>query len=567
MTDDQRIEEGKLSLLNLKLYPLFGAEPTKTEEGYMLIPDGSGALIQFKNNRIDDKAYYKEGVYGPDAAFFAEDNERNAIKMPVYGMKTGNRAFLAVLTGGAEYANLFAAPAGSFGQSNWITAEWQYRKMYFQNTNLQGTKGYYDYLDEKLISQTRSSRYYLLEGTESDYVGMAKRYREYLMETEGLKRLKTNADIPLFLDIIGADTKKGFLGDKYLKLTTTEEASAMVKTLSEQGIKNMTVHYSGWQTGGISSYGNLFPVDTRLGGDNGMRQFIEGAHSLGVSVYLSANYTLNNQKDGFWPSSNGLRNVGGLIQTLQAKDPHKRYLTSPDLTVKNVEADLAKYDSLGADGIYYQAGIGQSLNSDYNNRNRANRNDVISMQQHILKVTKDTLGAAQVDNPNFYALSDVNHIEHLADDYSYDLITDQAVPFVQIALHGLISYTSEWSNLRSDFQRQLLRNIEYGAYPSYILANSPTNELKNAYSVWYYSLNYRDWLGTLNNEYMKVNNALHDVQDKFIIGHRSLSADVKETTYEGGKVIIVNYGDKEFSSGAISVPPQDFIVSREAYGQ
>ncbi|MGO4374162.1 DUF5696 domain-containing protein, partial [Paenibacillus sp. MCAF20] len=43
---DEGIAEGNLSLLNLKLYPLFGAEPSHGQEGYMLVPDGSGALIK-----------------------------------------------------------------------------------------------------------------------------------------------------------------------------------------------------------------------------------------------------------------------------------------------------------------------------------------------------------------------------------------------------------------------------------------------------------------------------------------------------------------------------------------
>ncbi|MDF2717952.1 MAG: hypothetical protein K0R28_4877, partial [Paenibacillus sp.] len=85
-------------------------------------------------------------------------------------------------------------------------------------------------------------------------------------------------------------------------------------------------------------------------------------------------------------------------------------------------------------------------------------------------------------------------------------------------------------------------------------------DLKNANMLHTYSLDYRDWETQAVQEYQKFNEALGDVQNKFITNHRQLATDVKETTYAGGKRIIVNYGNTTYSSGGITVKPLDYLI-------
>jgi hypothetical protein len=140
------------------------------------------------------------------------------------------------------------------------------------------------------------------------------------------------------------------------------------------------------------------------------------------------------------------------------------------------------------------------------------------------------------------------------------LFVDRAVPFAHIALHGLISYTGEYANLRDQYKNEFLRSIEYGANPSFVFTNAESIDMKGAYWVWYYSMNYKDWESKAVEEYQRFNTALGDVQGKFITGHKQLAPNVFETTYDGGKRIIVNYNLQSYSGGGISVPAQDFIV-------
>ncbi|WP_079909827.1 DUF5696 domain-containing protein [Paenibacillus sp. 32352] len=567
---DSGIEEGKLSLLNLKLYPMFGAEPSVGQDGYMVVPDGSGALIRFKTKQINDKSIYRENMYGSDISFYAERTARQQAKMPVYGMKSGDKAFVAIMTGGEEYSKVFGSPSGAFGQSNWITAEWQYRIKFFQNTSKKGNAGFFTYSKERFTSDQRSTRYYLLDKTNADYVGMASKYREYLMKEQGVKPLQAASNkIPMFVDIVGADVKKGMLWDKYLLGTSTSQAMEMVKRLYGLGIENMSIQYLGWQKGGYSSFGGLFPVDKRLGGNEGMKQFIQFAHSLKVPVYLTANYTYNNnERDGFNARYDGMRNLAGKLMDFEmfaSRDTITQM--SPKFSAQSLSKDMSQFKELGADGIYFEDGIGRYLNSDFNTRAPSTRTETMHTQQEMLKETKETLGGVSVERANMYTLKDISHIHRIADDYSYDLFIDESIPFLQIALHGLVTYSSGWSNLRDQYKTEMLRSIEYGASPSFIFTYAPSEDMKGAYSVYYYSMNVHDWESTAVEEYQRYNKALGDVQTKFIVGHKTIAPNVKEVTYDGGKKVVINYNSTPYSDGKVTIPAQDFIVVQGGAGQ
>ncbi|WP_438350582.1 DUF5696 domain-containing protein [Paenibacillus sp. FA6] len=560
---DSGIIEGKLSLLNVKLYPLFGAQPSVGQDGYIMLPDGLGALIRFDSERIMQQLTYNESVYGNDLSFYNENTDRQRISMPVFGLKSGDQAFLAVVAEGEPFANIYAAPSGAVGASNWVTTEWQYRKRFFQSVSKSTGEGFYTYSGGKFVTDKRATRYYPLAPEESDYVGMAAAYRRYLIDVQGVKPLEaTKEDVPLYIDIVGGDIEKGLFLDSYLKGTTTDEATTLVNDIYKLGMKRLSVNFIGWQQDGYSTHGGYFPVDRRIGGTSGMKDFISFAHSLDIPVYLTANYTLNNNGDDhFWWRRDGLRNLAGtVLEDVKDSDQEASSFVSPKFYEKVVTSDLDSYKKLGADGIYFEDGIGQQVNTDFNSRYVSSRVDIVDVQRSIFKQTIDTLGSVTANNVNFYALDQVDHVHRLTGDYSYDVFISEEIPFAQIVLHGLRTYTLEYSNLRNEFDNEFLRNIEYGAYPTYVFTGDAAADFKNAYSLWYYSLNYKVWIDQLTHEYTRVNEALAAVQDQFITGHHTLAPNVKETVYGDQYRIIVNYNLTDYSKDGLVVPAKDFVV-------
>ncbi|MBB3111419.1 hypothetical protein FHS18_003487 [Paenibacillus phyllosphaerae] len=560
---DSGIVEGELSLLNVKLYPLFGSEPSTGQEGYILLPDGSGSLIQFQSDRTMPQLTYNESVYGPDLSYYNEYTDRQRIAMPVYGMKSGEQAFLAIIAEGESYANVYAAPAGSVGISNWVTSEWQYRKRFFQSVSKSSGEGFYTYSGDRFVSDSRATRYYLLGPEKSNYAGMAEVYRNYLIGEKGVTPIKSvKPEIPLYVDLVGADIEKGLFFDSYLKATTTDEAESVVRQIHERGIGHMQIHYAGWQQDGYSTHGGYLPVDKRLGGNQGMKDFIAYAHSLDIPVYLTADYTLNtNGDDGFWWRRDGLRNLAGTVLEEQLNpDQDASTYVSPKFYRKVIASDLDAYKALGADGIDYEGGIAQEVITDFNSRYSASRADVVQIQRDILQQSHETLGSVVASNANFYALDKLDHVHRLTGDYSYDVFVTEPIPFAQIVLHGLKTYTLEWSNVRDEWDDEFLRMIEFGAYPAYVLTGEQAENLRRSYSVWYYSMNVKDWLDRIEEEYAQANEALAPVQDRFITDHRTLAEGVKETVYGGDYRIIVNYNETAYVQDGLTVPANNFIV-------
>ncbi|TNJ65667.1 hypothetical protein FE784_13490 [Paenibacillus hemerocallicola] len=560
---DSGIKEGSLSLIWIRLYPFLGADHSYGQEGYLFIPDGSGALIPYREHNTNVNRIYQEPVYGTDVSFKANDDpqSRNPIMMPVFGAKSGDKGFLTIIEDGAEMTDVVASPSGVFSGYNWITAQQNYRSTYKQVTNEQKNRFFITYNKKERFTGDRSVRYVMLDKPKANYVGMGERYRQYLMDAHKMQPLKpkNSTKLPMSVSLVGAERENGLITDRYLKATTTADAMKIVQRLYGLGVDNMTVNYMGWAKGGYSDYGAPLPVDSRLGGDKGMKQFIDFAHTLDIPVYLDTNYMFNNTNAGSYNKrQNGLRDLGGTVL---------KSIVSLGHIEKVLTKDISYYNELGADGITLGTvgfspveGLGRSVNSDYNTNYPLSREESRKKQQELLQKVKDADLDIRGNRSSIFAVPYMSTVESLIDDYSYDSFSETSIPFIQIALHGLVNYTSSFINERDEYQKQFLRDLEYGSAPSFVFIYENAEDFKNANELHLYSPDFRSWETQAVQEYQRLNEALGDVQNKFIVNHRQLAPEVKETTYQGGKRIIVNYGPTTYSSGGITVKPLDYLI-------
>ncbi|MCA0758633.1 hypothetical protein KP806_26620 [Paenibacillus sp. N4] len=564
---DAELAEGKVSLINLKVYPFLGAAQPGGQDGYLLLPDGSGAIYNIKENISNDRSVYREPIYGIDSAFNSVYTNRKPITMPVYGIKSGGSAFLAVADEGEEYGYMYAAPSGVYSRYAWATVEHNYRLQYFQPTTYDKAAGFFTFSKIK-FGGDRKVRYYVLPESASDYSGMAAKYRDYLMKEKGLKQLEAGgSELPLYLDLIGGDSEKGFLRNKFITGTTTDEAKSIVDRLHAQGVPRLVVTYQGWQTGGASRIGFGTKVDKRLGGNDGMRSFAEYAKSKGDTVLLQTDYTLNTDGDDFDPKKQAMQDQAGSVMKfsrLQSND--EVAIVSPKVSLNKMKDALNGFASLGVDGLQL-SGTGNMLFSDYNRRSLSSREEASALQSELLDTVGSKLAAVTVAGGNAYALSGADAIRQMAGDYSYDLFLDEAVPFAQMSLHGLVPYTMNWGNARDEYRKDFLRSIEYGAAPTFGVMHAKTEKMKRAYTVWQYSLNYDEWEEAIVKEYNRFNEALGDVQGEFMTSNRTIAPKVKESVFSGGKKIIVNYNDTEVTVLGTTVPAQDFVVVKGGEAQ
>ena len=105
---DIRERSDRILLTGVTVLPNFGAARADTE-GYMLLPDGSGVLADFSTRNFS----YSQRIYGKDYAVVSSTSSGSSqiARMPIYGIKQGNGAFLSVISSGAAraYVGAFAS--------------------------------------------------------------------------------------------------------------------------------------------------------------------------------------------------------------------------------------------------------------------------------------------------------------------------------------------------------------------------------------------------------------------------------------------------------------------------
>ena len=137
---------------NIYLFPMLGNTKLGEMGGYMLVPDGNGALIYLDDKEGKYSAAYTQKVYGTDIGItepyvlslfwkkYETVNDPEYILAPVYGMvhEDSKMAYLGVITSGAEGATIEAYPNGAYTNYNWITAKFLKTTIYNEPTSNSG---------------------------------------------------------------------------------------------------------------------------------------------------------------------------------------------------------------------------------------------------------------------------------------------------------------------------------------------------------------------------------------------------------------------------------------------
>ena len=145
-------------------------------------------------------------------------------------------------------------------------------------------------------------------------------------------------------------------------------------------------------------------------------------------------------------------------------------------------------------------------------------------------------------------------------DYMY---TDEEVPFLTLALKGLIPMYSGYVNFEANKKEFFLNLAETGVYPSFYLTKQNSSDLLYTNSNDLYSTQYSAYLDTI----VEYDRALRDLAEKtqgaVIVNHEKLAGDVRRVTYSNGTVVYVNYSEEERSADGLSLAPSSFLAGGE----
>nr|WP_285855367.1 DUF5696 domain-containing protein [Paenibacillus cellulositrophicus] len=535
-------EEGASALFSLDVLPYFGAAPAK-ENGYVFVPDGPGGLIRFDQEHASLTRGYSHQVYGSEVT--NEENgtrtgeRREDIAYPVFGLKKGDHAFLAVMTKGEDSANVAAMAPGLKSSFYQVFSSQIYREEYLYRMSRLAAPS--KAVQKERLNRDREVEYRFLNGADADYVGMAEAYRSYLQETGRLtEALKPVEHVPLYLKIMGGNYEKAFGRIRYVAATTFEQAGDIVSTLQSKGVASLRTIFYGWQNEGDYNMEKRFPIDPALGGEAAAKTFISGMKERGVPVSFSEDFLWVDSHSSFSGKTDAIRGIDG---TAYVDDGW--YIAKPAYTAVTAADTVNRLKKLGVDGIHF-SGIGEMLLNDYEPSGIQTREYAKTVYDGLLKYTREALGSASVNQGDAYALGQTDYIDGLPSESSYDFMIDETVPFYPIVLHGFVPYTFGDGNLRDDEDAEFLRAIEYGALPSFFVTHDDSRKLKDTPSNFLYSSRFDKWERRIEEEYAKFD-SLSQLYSMKIIGHEKLSGQKYATTYEDGTRVIVDYEVKDFT--------------------
>ncbi len=567
-------ENDEFHLLDISLLPYMGAVP-EGEDGYLFIPDGSGALIAFGKASKGAVEWDKE-VYGRDPALKTKvvGEVSEPVRLPVFGIKRDNAAMLAIVDSGEALCSVTAMNSGM--SSQWSTAYFTYRYREFDTITL-NEMGWNE-RNIPFVSKTPNSavpftvRYYFLEGDDADYAGMAQVHRQYLLQKEDIRIPEARTDVPLVIDVNMSVRKvRPVLGlpvETVEALTTYRQLETMLEDFLSAGVESIVVKMDGWMDGGIyyKTPGKV-TFDPGLGGKSGFMHLLSWLDDHPqVRLFPSAEFVNGYRNgNGFIGMLQGNRDITGALSlqydflaSTGTKNLRKAPwdLITPSFSHGMLLRYLGSYRGLAAQGLGGIAldGYGGSVYSDryesilnpIASRTPVDRETAARLWTAGMDAARETAGELMVTGGNAYAIGHADYITEIPTTSSeYDIET-MTVPYYQILTTGMAGTASAPVNFSRDPDLFCLQCLEYGIYPMYSLFYAESSAVKNTALDGLYNGQYTLWLDKAVQQYEKYRDAYRRISGAFITDHEILADGRRRTVYGNGAEITVDYGAGTF---------------------
>ncbi|MCX7654276.1 MAG: DUF5696 domain-containing protein [Fervidobacterium sp.] len=570
------MESGKYSLASVIFVPFLGSTVADRIDGYIFVPDGPGALIRFSKpahylNWFEKRVYGKD--YGIENLASVNDlrsrrpndflREEPSVLTPIFGIVHGVRqnAIFGVVTSGKEYSAIIAYPSGILSLYNWASAKFIYRQKYLQPTSRSGAG--IQVAQKEMNKFDAELQISFLTGNDADYIGMAKYYRNNYLE-DVLRGKVVDSDIPLAILFIGSDIKKEIVGYRTVRITTFKQIEEAIKDLKELGVRNLKVIIHGWQKGGV--HGNKvskLSFERSLGKISDIINLHKAGKKTGYDVYLMDNVTKVSEKQINLKNEVGINLSQSII--FEERDNkelwlYRSYYTNIKLANQYVTEKITKLTKMGFSNFALYD-FGSKLYGDLKYGQEFTRSEALRLVKDTLAKISVMSNSIYLTNSNDYTWKYINGMLEMPMNCSQYLFETDTVPFLQIVLSGSMDYFAPFINNSFFSRNDVLKMIEYGALPSFILTAVDNYVIKDT-PLWdYASTKFDDWKTKMVAVYNEVRSALKDVRGMRIVDRIVLEPGFVVVVYNNGYSILVNYTSRTYKLGHYKIKPQSWSVA------
>lgn len=526
------------TVTKLSVMPSFGATAKKDAGDFIIIPDGSGAMISL--DKAKDATYTVE-TYGSDYA--VEDKSEHYGIIPAFGLHCGNGALAAIVTKGGAISEIVA------------------------NTSEKGTSAVYTAFNltpnsDKVIGDKSydgevSVSYKFVSGSSASYGGIASVCKEQLIRNGMLSTRSVSAkkDLPLGVTLIGSLNRAVGTTTEY---TGFQNAYDIITLLKSKGVNAISLRYDGALSGGLrqKALGNA-ELSSKLGGKADFEELQNYMNTQGFDMFLTLNL-ITSAKGGSKASGVGKRKID-----IGVKNIFKGYITSSDTfdfvglsaekLSENVVSFMNKMKDTGVSG-YCIDDAGSILFSDMSGKSvnrQAYADDIFSQ---IIALSNDK--TLMVENGNLYTLKNASTVSQIPMETTYEESEAYVgVPFVQMILHGTIEYTGSYLNLSEDMDKAVLKLIDYGAMPAFCWTNSDYTPKDVDESALYYD----NWTSTALDIYNTFNTVFSDLRDARMTDRKKIQDGLYCTEYNNETYIYTNYTDADISYNSMTIKAGSYL--------
>ncbi len=567
-----RFDESLYRIEFIEILPYLGASAnryfgasTKTS-GYTFFPDGSGALFDFEKLDKNLETSFYGDVYGEDFAYYnvsTNSPHNQVVRYPVFGLtentvnwenKAESRGYLAVIEEGDSMMTLYSTHGDGYNTVKMQINPRPYDQYKLSNAISVAGDAMWTVVSERKYTGNVCIRYMMLTDEDkqtdpnvtyydTDYVGMAKAYRDYLIDKGILTKLTeedVKENLPLYIETFGSIvTTEKFLSVPYSTmkpLTSFGDIQKMYGELQSKGISNINFILTGYTDGGMQV--DQVPYNLKwektVEKETKFEELVADAKEKGYGIYPDFDFVFASSDKAF----DGLSLKKHAVMTIDGRYTSKReYSATRQTFVSYFELAISPayfshfYEKLTTNYLEYNpigisvSSLGTYLNSDFDEDEPYHREDSKEFTTEAFKYLDEKYNKVMTSGGNAYSWKYVDYITDIATDSSRHVSSWATVPFLGIVLHGYVQTAGTPVNMEGNIDYAILRAIENGASLKFILSYRNTALLKEYTSTnMYYSVRYDIWVDDLVARYEKINSVLADVQTSTIEEHEFIDA-------------------------------------------
>lgn len=538
---------------SIYVYPFMGHTLLGERDGYMFIPDGSGALIHLDDKDGKFSQPYSRMVYGSnvgldDPFVLSLFNNRNPfnepenILAPVFGMvHTDNEiGFLGIIEEGQYSARIEAYPNGAILPYNWITTKFIYRQVYSQPTS-QDT-GSMVVRQRNLNDFDIKIHFNFVTEEEANYMGLATTYREYLLDNELITAKED--EFNLRIDLLGAEVEQGLLFKSDVPMTTFSQAYDILTDIQSKGASNILAIYKGWNNKG--PYGGLpirsFNPESSLDDEKDLNELIDEMDAYGIDMFLYHDALRINMEELGTSRHKVMRkyNKRTYYEPIYGNVYREFNFLHPRSTVNIMEGMIGHYDSNQIENIMI-SGISNQLFSYSEGNREFDRITTKNYYEPLINEYNETFNLL-LEQPFSYLWDQTEAIMDLPVSSSDYVFVDEDIPFIALVLNGIKPIYAEYTNFQANQEQFFLQLVEQGLNPSFLITHESPAELINTNSSYIYSSQYERYQEMIQDYYEELE-AIHNLTVGAQIVDYQREGQITKVTYENGISIFVNYNE------------------------